>query len=66
MYKHALLVVLSLMPFGVSTVVALTAWEAFEVLAPAVRLTVAVISWIIAFAGATRAFWKAVEVITPW
>jgi hypothetical protein len=66
MYKHALLVFLSLMPFGVSTVVALTVWEASQVLAPAMRLTVAVISWIVAFAGATRAFWKAVELITPW
>jgi hypothetical protein len=47
-------------------VVALVAWEAFQVLAPASRLAVVVLSWIVAFAAATRAFWKAVEIVTPW
>lgn len=66
LYKHLLLVFLSLVPLGASTVVALVAWEAFQVLAPASRLAVVVLSWIVAFAAATRAFWKAVEIVTPW
>jgi len=66
LYKHVLLVFLSLFPFGASTVVALGTWVVFDDLLPVVRLTVAVILWIVAFAGTTRAFWKAVELITPW
>jgi len=66
LFKHVLLVFLSLVPFGVSTVVALTTWELLEALAPTSRLTVVVMSWIVAFAVATRGFWKAVEMMTPW
>jgi hypothetical protein len=64
--KHALLVILSLVPFGVSTMVALGTWELFDDLAPSTHLTIVVLSWIAAFAVATRGFWKAVEMITPW
>ncbi|HYC12497.1 MAG TPA: hypothetical protein VEC02_07590 [Nitrososphaerales archaeon] len=66
MYKHVLLVFLSLVPFGVSTVVALATWEVLQALAPVSRLIAVVVLWIVAFAAATLAFWKAAEVITPW
>jgi len=66
LYKHVLLILLSLLPFGVSTAVALTTWGALQVLAPASRLVVVVVLWIATFAAMTRAFWEAVGVMTPW
>jgi len=64
-YKHVLLVVLSLFPFGISATAAFAAWELSEGLDPIPRLVFAVIMWVVAFAAGTQVLWRIAEALAP-
>lgn len=65
MIKQAALVVLSLMPFGVSILFAYAAWTMVTGIATVWRMVAMTLVWIAAFAASTQLFWKVTDLLSP-
>ena len=65
MIRQAALVLLSLMPFGVSVLFAYASWSAVTGVAALWRMIVMTLVWIAAFAAGTELFWKVTDLLAP-
>jgi hypothetical protein len=65
MKKQAAVIVLSLLPFLVSTVAAYLAWEVAAAMVTVWRMIFVVLVWIPAFAGGAQLFWRVVGLLAP-
>jgi hypothetical protein len=62
--KQALVVVLSLLPFGLSIMAAYITWRIFPFI-EGWHMVVTASVWIAVFAGGTQLFWRIVEQLAP-
>jgi hypothetical protein len=65
MNKVAAVIVLTLLPFVVSSVAAYLAWEVAAALETVWRMIFVVLIWIPAFAGGAQLFWRVVGLLAP-
>ena len=65
MNRQVAVIVLSLLPFALSSIVAYLAWDFTEALATVWRMILMVVVWIPAFAGGTQLFWRVVGLLAP-
>ena len=52
-----------MMPFGVSILAAYATWDAIEGIPNLYRMIAMALAWIASFAGGTRLFWEAAELL---
>lgn len=65
MNRHLVVVLLSLVPFAISSFAAVAIWESSEVLLNVWRLVFAASGWVVAFAAGTKLFWEVVVRLAP-